>query len=202
MVGTILPVVNGARQVGSTLKLLSMYSLASIVGSSISGVLLAACGLSLTKNLAGADLLPLIFAAIALGLSVIELKFMKAALPQFKRQVPHAWRFLRPSVMVSLYGGVLGLGFGTRITVATFYAVAFHAVISRDFLLAGAIFSLYGFGRSFPCWWLRKPMKTLGFECLDASLSRYPQVVSVVNGLALAFVGSFVFGAHFSAGPR
>src|SRR6266699_325584 len=128
MVGTILPVVYGTRRK----KLLTLYTAASTVGSAVMGGCIGVLGVGISRIPQLQDSAGTLTSAVLLICGAIDMKLLPFGLPQFKTQVPHAWRFWRAETMIPSYGFTLGLGFGTRIPTASVYAVATYCLMCGD----------------------------------------------------------------------
>ncbi len=146
MIGTIKPLVQEAKHPGKYLSILSLYSMGSLISSSILGATLGALLLPGTWSLWA-----MLLIAIA-GLLMSLCDFGVAGLHTCtlgRQTTPLWWYTLGPMRAVLLWDIDLGLGF-TTIRVASLYWIVMLMVIVQSSPLIGAtILGAYGLALAF-----------------------------------------------------
>lgn len=148
MVGSILPVVYGARQRGEAATAHWIHLVASVVAAGAFGAVLSTAG-----NLIGLD--PPIGAGIA-GLVAAAyvlraLDVFRTPAPERSKQVPARWRVtLPPNLTAALYGGTLGVGVLTHIWALTMYPILIWILLATGPMEGAIVWAAYGLGRALP----------------------------------------------------
>lgn len=199
MVGTILPVVYGERVRGKHPVSIWLHTLGYVVAAGTVGGLLGVLGAALPTYIFLDDRRSVVFIVTGLAsalYSLRELNLVQVPAPQFSRQVPETWRFrFRPGVAALLYGLGLGVGFGTRVPVSTFYAVVLWATLLGSPTLGAVGMAVFGLGRALPLLCMA-PLVDNGYApARFESLIRLKPLVQVVNAIALGFTGSCLLSA-------
>jgi hypothetical protein len=151
MVGTISPMVHGARSLQERMAVSGAHTLGAIMGSSLIGACLSSVGylgsLIIPSWFISSETVLLIFltALILEGLS-----FFRIPLPESKWRVRRSWMLLPQPVGSWLFGFVLGLGVATRIPSRAFYALIAWCIFVADPTIGALAFAGYGVGRAIP----------------------------------------------------
>lgn len=197
MVGTILPIGHGERQQGRFAISPWFHAFGAVGGAALLGSLLGALGAMLPLPILSTSRSVVMLVATGLvGLlySLRELALAPVPAPQFQRQVPAKWRLLlRPQIAALLYGLGLGIGVATRITVTTFYIVAFWALLGGSPARGALTMAAFGLGRALPVVglgrWLRTGAETLRFV---QTANGWEAVVHLINGVVLGFASTYL----------
>jgi len=194
MAGTIAPVVY--RDITSR-KLNWMmsafyYTLGSIVGGGLTGLLVAYVG---RFALFGLDYLRSI-APFFVGLSAIlyalhEMGILSMPHFQRKKQVPSHWRYrFHPYVTAGLYGLMLGAGFMTFIPTTSYIILVLAASFSGSLITGLLILSVFGAARALPLWISGFAVKTIeGWDNITSYVHITKPIMRQINGLGLAMIG-------------
>lgn len=192
MAGTILPIVYGSNRRNEAKAVLWLHASGYLLGAAALGGIAGEMGKVLRAHVTGeADAVVPLAATGAIGLlfSLMELDLVRLRLPQSRWQVPASWFLLLGAPAAAFaYGGVLGMGLPTRITVATFYVPVIWALLSGRPLTGVLALAGYGVGRILS-------LKLMGNNVPDLAersrqLRRWRVLVHVVNGALLAFTGA------------
>jgi cytochrome c biogenesis protein CcdA len=201
MVATILPIVNGQRQLDKRFTALRAHAVGCLVGGALIGAALGVAGAIVPLEklpLQRPVLVALVTGSLSLLYSFSEAALIRLPASQCRWQVPLGWRDRLPHNVSSLsYGLGLGLAVATRIPVATIYALIVWSLMVGTPALASFVMLTFGLGRVLPLWLMIRVLKThdQSARCAN-SLHRLTKVVHLVNGFALAGVGSYLlFGA-------
>ena len=202
MVGTILPIVNGQRLLGKRFTALRAHAAGCLVGGALIGVALGVAGAIVPLEklpLQRSVLVALVTGSISLLYSAKEAALIRVPAPQCRWQVPLAWRDRLPHNVSSLsYGLGLGLGVATRIPVTTIYALLVWSLMVGRPSLTSFVMLTFGLGRVLPIWLMVRTLETheQSARCANG-LHRLTKVVHLVNGFALAGVGSYLLVGAF-----
>lgn len=196
MVGTMLPIGYGARLRSGTAKPILAYGIGSVGAAAVAGAALGTLGqlLPLASN-GRVEVASAIGGFLALAYSLSEASLVRLPLPSPRRQVPLWWyRRFPPSITGLLYGGGLGIGFATRVPIATFYLLPIWMVMSAAPLPSMFIFGMFGFGRFLPLVLIGvdRARDVEGLEVLVKRILETEPLVKLLNGVLLAFVGSYL----------
>lgn len=85
---------------------------------------------------------------VAAGPASLELLGHRCRLPQRDRETPKRWAFLGPTRWALLNGASLGVGAGTRIGFAAWYAVPIGCLLVGSAPLGALLYGLYGLTRT------------------------------------------------------
>jgi hypothetical protein len=193
MVGTLVE-GPGLRRAASGV----LHVVASTVSGAAGGLALAiAAGLlrlSAPARLGAVGVIAVLYGAMEVG--VVSLP-----LPQTGRQVPSSWRYRFPhAVTVTLYGGLLAFGIGTRVASAGYVAILGAAALLGGPALGAAVLGTYGLCRALAVVIVanageRDPESRVlwGFEL--APLWRFLSIVQTF-GLAGAAMGALLAAAR------
>ncbi len=197
MVATILPIVNGQRLMGKRITALRAHAAGCLLGGAIIGVTLGITGpiVPLEKlPWQGTVLVALVTGSLSLVYSAGEAALIRVPAPQCRWQVPLGWRDRLPHNVSSFsYGIGLGLGVATRIPVATVYALLAWSLMVGKPGLTSFVMLTFGVGRVLPLWLMVQVFETHEQTARCANgLHRLTTVVHLVNGFALAGVGSYL----------
>lgn len=192
MVGSILPVVYGARQRGHRASDHWIHLVASVLGAAAFGAGLAFVGrLVGATDQVGAGIAGLVAAVYLLR----ALDVLRIPAPERGKQVPAAWRVTLPAkVTAALYGGALGLPVLTHIWALTMYPILIWLALGTTPLGAAIVWSAYGLGRALPLLVIQR-RTTNAAQAFEISrlLDRWSRVIRVLDGVALsAAMGLFV----------
>jgi len=199
MVGTICPMVHGARTRAAGKTVLLAHAVGSLCGSALTGVAAGALGACLFGWMYKYNwmhkykTLSVVFTAIVCILYAIdETGIARLPHPQSVLRVPATWRLREPFWAASLYGFALGVGVGTPIAFSGLYIVILWSVLSADPTAAGLVFLGYGIGRVLPiialssCRTSDAAVSHVDLACWNLSLIRS------ANASALAFAATIL----------
>jgi hypothetical protein len=197
MVGTILPVVYGARARGRAATAHWLHLAGSALAAAMFGSLLGWLGSSLSPTgVLGDPRIPYVaICAIAAIYVLRELRLLSIPGPELSRQVPAAWRFrFGPDMMSFLYGAGLGAGVLTHIWVSSFYIVVLWVFLVGDPWLGFATLGAFGIARAAPIVWLAIRLSDVEAAYrLSRDLETWTDAVHLVDGLVLAVsAGAFL----------
>jgi len=203
MVGTVLPIVYGERKLGQLSTVLGLHALGYIAGACCLGVLLGALGAIFSDDAGvatGNSTVLVVTGFASLIYSTRELGLVPVPVLQFRRQVPHKWRFLPPKVMALFYGVGLGFGLATRIPVSTFYIAIIWVVLTGSLKLGVLSMAAFGLGRALPLVFISGRLGSVaGYHRLARTLYGWEPLVHLINGLALGFAGSGLLVASLAS---
>lgn len=203
MVGTIIPIVNGARTQGRISIAHWLHLVGAVAGGAGIGAALGAAGSAARAATAPAGALVLVPAGtIAAIYSARELGIVSVPMPQFHRQVPAWWRYrYQPNIAAFLYGIGLGVGVATFVRVATLYVVLAWVAFAGDPASGALAMGLFGAARALPVVWLGNTLATAdeGFAVMTF-LNRWELVVHLVNGVLLAWAAATIWLVATRAG--
>jgi hypothetical protein len=122
------------------------YVAAATAAGALTGALLGAAGslLPTGARLALATLLALVAAVPA----ALEVAGRRCRLPQRDRETPKRWAFAGPRAWALRNGTSLGIGAGTRIGFAAWYAVPAGCLLVASAPFGALLYGLYGFTRA------------------------------------------------------
>src|SRR5882724_635026 len=191
MVGTICPMVHGARQAHQKIAIIVTHALGSTVGAAIVGMIAGMIGNMLQFPRFGASGLTLVgvFSTIyALG----DGTFADLPHPQSSLRVPPDWRRFGPVLAALFYGLALGVAVGTPIQVSSFYIVlVWSAALGKPFI-AAAVFLGFGIGRVIPILALSR-FDVSTTQVKVNAMSWNLDVIKLANQCALAFAAVVLF---------
>jgi sulfite exporter TauE/SafE len=160
MVGTICPMVHGARTKRAGKALLLAHAVGSLSGALVSGAIAGALGAFLFKGLSNTislnrlhehkQLAFLLLAALCVLYLTDEMGLTRVPHPQSQWRVPASWRLRRPIWAATIYGFALGGALATPITFSGLYVVIAWSVLQGDPISGGLVFLGFGLGRILP----------------------------------------------------
>jgi len=197
MVGTICPMVHGARTKYEGNKVLLMYSIGSLAGAALTGGAAGVCGALLFSRFGSYRPLASDLAAFLCILYVLdELGFIRLPHPQSHKRVPASWRLGNHQRAAGSYGLALGIGVGTPIPFSAFYIAVVWCVLIGNPVVSALAFLGFGFGRALPLGLLSR------FETVDEAANLADSVcwklplIHFLNECSLMFSASvLVFNA-------
>lgn len=198
MVGTIAPVVYRNSELDWRVAA-TIYTIGSIVGGSLVGVIIGLVASLLPRSLYF-DSIPLLIGFAAFGYSLHEMHILALPHPQRRRQVSKDWRLrFHPYITAGLFGLLLGAGFTTFIPTASYYFIWLPAILYGSPVLAVILFGIYGASRASLLWpfcqWAAsfELMRRLGRQ-IDLT----KPIMRQVNGFALAMLAAYLISAYLS----
>lgn len=179
-----------AADIGARIVVLT---LAALVSSATFGLVLGFVGRILV-NLNDLTAI-IVLALVSLVLGVISLLPIRRHIPQFDRETPPPWTRNGPFVWAITDGGMLGLGWATRIQYASWYVIPIAAIVYSHPMVGAVIYGAYGMGRMWGTWLI--PILPCGKRASDSVsatrlLSMIPKANSIC-GIASLAVGVFLF---------
>lgn len=191
MVGTITPIVNGEVKTNRPLVVLISYVLGCILGGAAFGSLLGWLGLGVLPWPSDNNQ-PVLAATAFMGgfFGLHELNFLRVPAPQFRWQVPLAWRRRPYEVMAFKYGVVLGMGAGTRIPVRTFHLIVLWTFLCASPILGALALGTFGLVRSLPVIAISLGSKYRDLSDRIEALETGQSIAHRMNGLFLLMVGT------------
>jgi cytochrome c biogenesis protein CcdA len=196
MVGTIVPMVYGARKRSSRLAWIHLAG--AILSASLFGTVLGGAG-GLARQLTENRLGVLLVAVIALAYSAHELGLIRLPTPEFHRQVPAQWRWqYAPPLAALLYGLGLGVGVLTHITTTSLYVVLMLILVLANPGVGAVVLAAYGVGRGLPIliFSLISRDAVGAMEKHDRIVVRDPRFVHRANGTALALASLLLMSSY------
>jgi cytochrome c biogenesis protein CcdA len=191
MVGTICPMVHGARTIIERHRTLLMYSCGSLVGAALTGAMAASCGsLFFSRFPQYRRVSAIVLAAVSLLYLFDEFKILKLPHPQSPLRVPANWRFFGHDLGLALYGLVLGMGVWTAIPFSILYVVIGWCSVIGSPILGAIAFVGFGLGRTLPIVILTKLEKLGRASEIVESACWNVSLISFANKCALTFAGS------------
>lgn len=198
MVGTMLPIGYGERTQGRLPRSLIGYGTGSVIAAVTLGLVVGGAGRVTFLALSASTRVTMTAAVtglIGIMYGMSDASLVSVPLPQSHRQVPASWyKRFRPGVAGLMYGAGLGLGFATRIPVATYYILPVWGFFSGEVLLSGLVLGLFGVGRFIPLLLIGTKRAADGeaLESLIHRLEAFEPVVKLLNGLILSVVGVYL----------
>ena len=185
MVGSILPVVYGARQRGNRATAHWIHLGGSVLAAAAFGACLAAAGdvIGLSPAL-GAG----IAASVAAAYVLRALDLVRIPAPERGKQVPAAWRVTLPAnLTAALYGGALGVGVVTHIWALTMYPILTWVALGTLPIGGAIVWSAYGLGRALPVMVIeRRTSNAAQAFAVSQDLDRWSRVIPILDGVALS----------------
>jgi sulfite exporter TauE/SafE len=203
MVGTILPIVYGARANERQPTAHVVHAFGSAIGAGVIGATLALVGRVLLSAAPSSTYGPTA-AGVAGTVAALyvwhEIGVVRLPMPQVPRQVPASWRFrFAPTAMSLAYGVVLGAGVFTHVWTASFYVLAVWVALTANPLAGGVALAAFGLARAIPVLVLGRRRSDVdeAFR-LTWRLDAWSGVVHLVNGVLLAALAGFLLVASVS----
>ena len=187
MVGTIPLMVHGSTT-ARRYALLALYSASHALGAVVVGSTIAALGYFAMPHAVNNTRL-LCFGILCFIFSLHEMRILRLPLPQFKRQVPKRWRRLPAAEGVCLYGALLGVGIGTRISSASYYAVLLWVLLAAPASQGLVAMVVFGLARAVPICFVSLFYRDRKADDLMCYLLGQTRFLHVLNGAVLLFVG-------------
>jgi hypothetical protein len=197
MVGTILPVVYGARSDGRAAKEQWLHLAGSFVAAAGLGLLLGWLGSIWFAGITGTPQVGYALTGLVAATYVLrELRLVPVPAPQRHHQVPAAWRFrFAPGAMAFLYGLGLGPGVFTHIWVSSFYVVLVWVFVSGSPALGLLTLGAFGIARAAPVVLLASRVSDIAAAFrITRRLEIWTEVVHLVDGLALSLAAGVLIG--------
>ncbi len=200
MVSTISPVVYRNSDLGRNgwLVAITFYTLGSIGGGVLAGVLLGSLGIYLDPVIAAhRNLIPFLVGLTAIAYAMHEMRFVSLPYPQRQRQVPDHWRRkFHPYMTAGLFGLLLGIGFITFIPMATYYVLSLSVILHGSLVVGAFIFAVYGATRALLLWPLSWHNRAPGnIERITYYMDLTKPIMRQVNGFVLAMAGAYLISA-------
>lgn len=148
MIYVIRPQGWGFKKLSSWLYQVSLYTIATVLSSGITGLLFGWLGSVLRLKDITYGLLFVGVVALLYGLK--ELGYIKLPMPQRKWQVPISWIIERKYIGSFTYGLTIGAGYLTYITHSGFYIWTLLSFFLGSPYIGLIIGGIYGLGRSIP----------------------------------------------------
>jgi len=194
MVGTICPMVHGARTKREGTKVLVMHAVGSLAGAGMMGGAVGAFGALVFGKFDRNRALGLGLTALLCLLYIVEeLGFIRLPHPQSRLRVPASWRLRSRSWAAWLYGFALGVGAGTPILFNTFYIVIIWCIVMGDPITGAIVFLGFGIGRAFPIALLSGLKTTAEASSAMQSVCWNLSLIHFVNECALTFSATVLF---------
>lgn len=194
MVGTMVPIVYGAREHRAYGVVVS-HTVGLILGSLLLGLTVWwAFGVLFGVSRAVGGELVLSVVAVLYGLH--HLGVVQLPIPSLRWQVPARWRgWKRRGWVAFAYGFGLGVGLLTQVQTASLYFAGLLAAVSPNPATAGIIMATFGLARALPLilFVVRADSAERAFAINDSVL-RHRAVMATANGVMLFMLG----GAGFS----
>lgn len=196
MVGTILPVVYGARDRGHRSLAHWVHALASVFGAALFGFALGSLGQAtrITPETAYA-----VTFSVAAGYVLRSLGLLRLPAPERSKQVPASWRAkLSPSAMASSYGAALGIGVLTHIWALSVYPILVWVTLGSNPIASALAWSAFGLGRALRVILIeRRTQNVAQAFAISGGLERWSLLVRVADGLILSLVAGLFIGLLF-----
>ena len=185
MVDTLAP--HGyARRLRTSLAACATFAIGALAGGAITFGGLALAGAALG---AGGTAAAGAAAVAAVAAAAADARGMPIA-PQIRRQVPEAWRRVRPvPVAAAGYGVLLGLGFTTFVLSFAVWALAGASIALGEPALGLAIGLAFGAGRLLPVVLLAPTAGTERGAAVHAAMAERPRILRslrAVDAVAMA----------------
>lgn len=195
MVSTIVPMVHREQSRRRAYELLVLHTVGYVLGGVAIGTILGAAG-AMLAHVISRDSHKILMFGIPTLLSLIcsagEIGLINLEWPQSRWAVPANWRVLMPrTIVVWLYGFLLGLGWITRVPVGTFYVAAAWSFACGKTTVGALTMATFGLGRALPVLWLSARWQGDFAACLhdQVVLGAWKSPIRLVNALALASAG-------------
>ncbi len=193
MVGTICPMVHGARTKVEGNQVLLMHTDGSILGAALTGAIAGACGALVFGTSTGHRKFAVALLAFFSILYVLdEFRVIRLPHPQSRLRVSANWRLGNHKLAAGLYGLGLGFGVGTAIPFSVFYiAIAWCVLVGHPFMSAIG-FVGFGVGRALPIILLsRRKTVDEASDVVNTFCWNLP-LLRLVNTCALTFAASIL----------
>lgn len=193
MVSTISPVVYRSSKFDWRL-LAGLYSLGSIVGGSMVGILLGTLGATMSALMhPPISSTVLLVGVLALVYSLHEMQLTSLPYPQRRHQVPSQWRNqYHPYLTAALYGALLGAALITFIPTATCYVLVAAVTLRGSPIIGVFAFASYAAARACFLWLANYRSTTLEeVEMVARFLFRTKPLVREISGIVLAATGGY-----------
>ena len=195
MVGTIRPIVHGARN-EKTVRPQTLHFLGCVAGGAIAGAVVGSLGGALRADLLIAHW-PAGVAITVGALHILgagrDLGFVSFPLPQSSWQVPRRWRYDWPARRVAIaYGTLLGMNVFTRMPTPGLHLAMLWVLLIGDTAIGAATLALCGAARALPIVMLADKAGGIPIDRVIRQVSGLQSAAFVLMGLLLAVSGAWL----------